>query len=234
MPTASEYHPNTIHLAPGLPEPSTNQTPPLYHRFCQSRGTLERQAFDRDYVTRLTRGDPETESHFTRYFGELLLIKLRSRLRSSPLVEDARQETFLRVLNFLRNKGGLEYPERLGAFVNSVCEIVLSEFFRAGSRFQQTPENAPDPIDNSASAETNFLSKERKTLIRHVLQELAESDRVLLRKVFLEERDKDEICRELSIDRDYLRVKVHRALARFRIVLQKDPKFSEAAKASGR
>jgi CHAT domain-containing protein len=43
----------------------------------------------RDCLDRLKSGDPETEAHFTRYFRELLLIKLRSRLRSPAAVEDA-------------------------------------------------------------------------------------------------------------------------------------------------
>ena len=182
---------------------------------------MERQAFDQDYVTRLTDGDPETEAHFTRYFGELLVIKLRSRLRSPQLVEDARQETFLRVLNVLRKKGGVQHPERLGGFVNSVCENVLSEFFRAGSRFQQVPENAVEPADEARDAESAYITEERKAVIRQVMTKLAESDRAILRKVFLEEQNKDEICRELKIDRDYLRVRVHRALSRFRSALQK-------------
>ena len=206
-------------------------SPPLYHRVYRLRGTLERQAFDESYVTRLIRGDAETERHFSRYFGELLSIKLRCRLRSSHLVDDARQETFLRVLNVLRNKGGLEHPERLGAFVNAVCDNVLSEFFRAGNRYQQPPENAPEPEDESASADSGCITEERKRLIRQVLNKLSETDRAVLRKVFLEDRDKDEICQELGIDRDYLRVRVHRALARFRSALEKDTGIKSLATA---
>ena len=204
---------------------------PLYHRVYRLRGTLERQSFDESYVTRLIRGDADTERHFSRYFGELLTIKLRCRLRSSHLVDDARQETFLRVLNVLRNKGGLEHPERLGAFVNAVCDNVLSEFFRAGSRYQQPPENAPEPEDESASADSGYITDERKRLIRQVLNKLSETDRTVLRKVFLEDRDKDEICRDLGIDRDYLRVRVHRALARFRSALEKDTGIKSLATA---
>jgi RNA polymerase sigma-70 factor (ECF subfamily) len=37
-----------------------------------------------------------------------------------------------------------------------------------------------------------------------------------LRWLFFEERDKDEICRELNVDRGYLRVLLHRAKVRFR------------------
>jgi RNA polymerase sigma-70 factor (ECF subfamily) len=189
--------------------------------------------FDQDYVDRLTRGDTETETHFTNYFGTLLVIKLRGRLRSPQLVEDARQETFLRVLHVLRNKGGIQHPERLGAFVNAVCENVLSETYRASSRFQQTPENATDPADETANAESQCLSEERKSLIRQVMAELATPDQQILRKYFLEEQDKDEICKDMGIDRDYLRVRLHRALHRIRAALQKQtsafPKGSTAA-----
>ena len=42
---------------------------------------LERHNFDAEYIRRLVAGDAETERHFTSYFGELLVLKLRSRLR---------------------------------------------------------------------------------------------------------------------------------------------------------
>jgi len=211
-----------------------SSAPPLYHRVSRVGRGLERKVFDQEYVNRLTEGDPETEAHFTDYFGALLLIKLRGRLRSPQLIEDVRQETFLRVLNVLRKKGGVQHPERLGAFVNSVCENVLSESFRAGSRFQQVPENAVEQADENASAESHCLSEERKSIIRRVMITLAHPDQQILRKVFLEEQDKDEICKEMGIDRDYLRVRVHRALARFRSSLQKQTNpFSRGSAAAG-
>ncbi|HSU59454.1 MAG TPA: sigma-70 family RNA polymerase sigma factor [Bryobacteraceae bacterium] len=201
--------------------PREQSSPSLYYRVCRVGGNLERQVFDQEYISRLTRGDAETERHFSRYFGDLLLIKLRARVRSPQLVEDARQETFLRVLNVLRNKGGIQHPERLGAFVNSVCENVLLELFRSAGRFQQMAENAPEPVDESASADSDFVTFERKAVVRQVLDKLADTDRQILRMLFLEERDKDEICRHLHIDRDYLRVRLHRALARCRTAIQK-------------
>ena len=52
-----------------------------------SRG-LSRCDFDREYVERLVSEDPEIERHFTRYFGDLLSLKLRSKLRAGrPPVE---------------------------------------------------------------------------------------------------------------------------------------------------
>src|ERR1051325_1165374 len=95
---------------------------------------MEFAAFDEAYVRLLMGGDPETEIHFVSYFSTLIRLKLRSRIRSPQLVEEVRQETFLRVLTTLRKKGGLQHAERLGAFVNSVCNNVFMESIRAESR----------------------------------------------------------------------------------------------------
>ena len=180
---------------------------------------MEYQLFSGEYVQRLTEGDVETERHFVAYFSELLLIKLRRTLRSQQAVEDVRQETFLRVFSVLRNKGGIEHPERFGAFVNGVCSNVLAEHYRSSSRHApphqqpaETPGPGPDP-------ETGFVNEERKRSVRAVLETLPDKDRQILRLIFLEELEKDEVCRIYQVDRDYLRVLLHRAKNRFRTSL---------------
>ena len=64
------------------------------------------------------------------------------------------------------------------------------------------------------------MTHERKRIIEKALRELPERDRELIKQVFLDERDKDDVCREFKVDREYLRVLLHRAKARFRIVLE--------------
>jgi len=86
---------------------------------------LEFYAFDASYIEGLRAGDAHIEEHFVDYFSELIRIKLRSRLNSKEAIEDVKQETFVRVLRLLRGQGGLKHPERLGPFVNSVCNNVL-------------------------------------------------------------------------------------------------------------
>ena len=173
-------------------------------------------SFDREYVDQLVAGNPEVERHFTNYFGDLLYIKLRARVRSPQLREDIAQETFLRVFSFLRRNRGLDHPERLGAFVNTVCSNIVLEQFRAEGRSSELPDHLADPPDQAASSESRLVTEERKQHVRRILESLPEKDRDLLRKVFLEEEDKDEVCREMNVDRDYLRVLLHRAKARFR------------------
>jgi RNA polymerase sigma-70 factor, ECF subfamily len=177
---------------------------------------LPRFEFDREYIRRLIAGDPQTEQHFTKYFGDLLTFKLRSRLRSPALVEDARQETFVRVLRTLKQKGGVDSPEGFGAFVNSVCNNVLFELYRADSRTTPLDETDDVPEQGRASAEGTLIESDERSRVRQVLADLPDKEQQLLKWLFFEERDKDDVCRQLNIDRNYLRVLVHRAKARFR------------------
>ncbi len=126
-------------------------------------------SFNEDYVRRLATGDREVEKHFTSHFGALLRVKLRTKLRSPQLMEDVRQETFLRVLQSLRKENGIHNPEKLGAFVNAVCNNVILESFRFNSRQRQMPEETPAIIDEAASPSENLINHERQQVVRDVL-----------------------------------------------------------------
>jgi RNA polymerase sigma-70 factor (ECF subfamily) len=184
---------------------------------------LQFDKFDESYLERLCSGDFRTESHFVAYFSQLIQLKLRSRVHSSHTVEDLRQETFARVFVALRSEGRLKQPERLGAFVNSVCNNVLLEHYRSSSRENPVEdaesENVPDP---SLDVVAILTHKEMEQRVRQVLHELSERDRRLLREIFLEERDKDAVCRDFGVDRDYLRVLLHRAKQAFKAVYLKN------------
>lgn len=177
---------------------------------------VPRFEFDAAYVERLAHGDEATERHFTEYFGDLLTIKLRARLRSPALVEDAKQETFLRVLTTLR-RGGLASAGSLGAFVNSTCNNVLFETYRAETKRRQNVPEDETPLEApTASAESVMLNANEHERVRQAIATLPAKDRDLLRSLFFEERDKDELCKSMGVDRQYLRVLLHRAKGRFR------------------
>jgi RNA polymerase sigma-70 factor (ECF subfamily) len=177
---------------------------------------LPRFEFNREYLDRLVAEDPEIEQHFTRYFGDLLALKLRCRLRSSALVEDATQETFMRVLTALKQKRSLMAPETLGAFVNSVCNNVLFELYRSASRTTPLDDEYDEADNRRPSAESVVMAGDERTRVRAALAELPQQEQDLLRWLFYDERDKDDVCRLLNINRNYLRVLLHRAKARFR------------------
>lgn len=188
----------------------------------------ERSQFDSEYVRRLQEGDPETERHFAAYFGQLLRIKLRARLRNPQTIEDLTQETFLRVLSALKSNS-VRSPERLGGYVNAVCNNLLLELFRQQSRHGDIElDEQFDPPDCRISAESEMVSEERRRLVRKVLDELPVKDRELLRMVFYQDLDSCAICKSFNVERGYLRVLVHRAKARFRECLMTHPVNGEA------
>lgn len=172
--------------------------------------------FDGDYLRRLKQGDPETQRHFSEYFGFLLQVKLANGVRSQQMLLDVRQETLLRVLDAVLGDR-IDQPGSLGAYVCSTANNVLWEYRRAETRsLREHTEDAPEPIDERMETEQDLISQERKQLVEKVLAELPRKDREVLRLVLLEERDKDEVCRKLGVPPDYLRVVLHRAIERFR------------------
>lgn len=176
---------------------------------------MQFHSFDEDYLRRLASGDAFVEDHFATYFGKLLSLKLRARIRSPQLIEDIKQETLMRALLILRRKGGVEHPERFGAFVNSVCNNVCMEMLRADQRHDRL-ETEHDPADTTVDLDAPLVNRQRRQEVGTVLEELPAKDRDLLRMFFLEERDKTEICKRLQVSEDYLRVLLYRAKSRFR------------------
>ena len=216
----SSYTPlRRLSFAAPTPENSTCASATVLHFPPQQnpRGTyLHFQSFDDAYVDRLRSGDFRTQEHFSAYFSALIKIKVSSRLKSLDAMEDVRQETFSRFFVALR-AGKILQPDRLGSFVNSICNNVLMECYRSGARNPQPDDeeeqDVPAPDISPLGA---LVARETEKKVREILDKLPERDRRLLRQVFLEERDKDEVCRELHVDREYLRVLLHRAKQAFK------------------
>jgi RNA polymerase sigma-70 factor, ECF subfamily len=194
---------------------------------------LQFHSFDEAYVARLRAGDFRTQEHFGAYFSALIQVKLRSRLKSREAIEDVRQETSARFYVALR-EGTLLHPERLGSFVNSICNNILLEHYRISARAASLDDDDPRELPSPALNLVDILvAKETGKKVREILEQLPERDRRLLREVFLEEKDKDQVCRDFGVDREYLRVLLHRAKQSFKSLYKKhlgndSPEFTPA------
>lgn len=201
-----------------LEKPASEPAPVLHFLTLQTvRGKcLQFHSFDESYLSRLRAGDFRIQEHFSAYFSALIKIKLGSRLKSPEAIEDVRQETFARFFVALRD-GKILQPDRLGSFVNSICNNVLLEHYRSAARSTSLDE---EEEKNFPALDFDILGalseREREKKVREILEKLSERDRRLLREVFLEERNKDEVCRDFGVDREYLRVLLHRAKQAFK------------------
>jgi RNA polymerase sigma-70 factor, ECF subfamily len=182
---------------------------------------VEPNAFDLEYLERLKARDPRTQEHFAGYFNRLLAIKLRGNGIYGAKMDDLRQDTLIRALKSIY-EGKVDSPQSLPAFIYGVCSNVIKEFVRGeiNSRTRDT-NDFPDLADPRYSAEDHLRHQEARKSVTLVLNSLPEKDRAILTAVFIAEMDKDAICREHGITRDYLRVLLHRSLLNARKLLDK-------------
>jgi RNA polymerase sigma-70 factor (ECF subfamily) len=204
-----------------VPARSPAGTSPVQERglLCSIHRDVTEPLFDENYLRALASRDPDAENFLIEHFSRPVLLKLRARLRSAELVQDASQETFLRVLRFFHSGKTLDNPASLPGFVHTTCHNISLEFLRSHTRHSQIPENAPETEDPGRGPEAQCVTEESRRLVGKILSEMPEKDRDLLRRVCLNEEDKDLVCRELQVDRNYLRVLLHRARNRFRSVI---------------
>lgn len=183
---------------------------------------VESNPFDAEYLERLKARDPRTQEHFAGHFNRLLEIKLRCTGIYGSKMDDLRQDTFIRVLRSIY-EGKIDSPQSLPAFVYGVCNNVIHEFNR-GERIQRTrdTDEFPDLPDPRYTADHHVRYQEMRKAVAVVMAALPEKDRAILHAVFIAEKDKDAICREFGITRDYRRVLLHRALLNARKLLDKD------------
>jgi RNA polymerase sigma-70 factor (ECF subfamily) len=172
--------------------------------------------FDGEYIRRLRDGDRATVDHYHKYFKFFLKQRLSGRVPVGA-IEDIIGEVHYRVWKYLHSGKEIREPERFGAFVFRFCDNIVHERSREHPTRELEdihPKPGPSPLDEAITAE-------EKRQIHVVLDSLEPADAKLLKEVSLDERNKDEICRELGVTRDYLRVLIHRAIKKFREAYQK-------------
>jgi RNA polymerase sigma-70 factor (ECF subfamily) len=176
---------------------------------------VEFYPFDEEYLKRLQVADPETTAHFFAYFTRLLRIKLRTRKLAHHIIEDIMQDTFMHALEKVKDRE-IRQPTRLGAYVNGICNNLIFEHYRRAARNQPIDGSDFDVPDATINLEHVVELQEIKERIRTVLAKMPQRDRDILKEIYFDERNKDEICREHGVGRVYLRVLLHRALKLFK------------------
>jgi len=175
---------------------------------------VEFYSFDEEYLRRLGARDPATEAHFVSYFSERLKVTLRARGVDSHTIDDVRQETFCRVWLAVQS-GSVHNAKGFGSYVYSVCRNVLSESRREEFRNQYDPLESTDIADEQLGLEELMQQEENGKIVQEILASLPERDRRILQARFYEERENEDVCVQFGVDRDYLRVLLHRALNKF-------------------
>lgn len=179
---------------------------------------LDPYSFDAEYLRRLREGDPVITEHFIAYFTARLRVKVWKQRCGESDGDDIIQETFRRVLETVQKPDGIRSPERFGAFVSRVCDNCLMERHRRNLKTDQLDDDCLNIPALDPSLEQLLISGEEAEEVRRTLELMRPDERQLLVDVIANKRPKDEVCAECRITRANLRVKLHRAIGRFRFL----------------
>ena len=102
-----------------------------FHLVCSVHRGETQPLFDENYLSALRDRDPDAENFLISHFSRPVQLKLRARLRSPELIQDACQETFLRVIRYFSSGKTLDNPASLPGFIHTVCHNVALELLRS-------------------------------------------------------------------------------------------------------
>lgn len=156
-----------------------------------------------------------SETDLAARFWERLRVFAVRQLGDPAAAQDVAQETLRRVVEALR-AARLQDPAALPGFVFSTARHICSQHRRALGREARALErlDAGGGSGGHVDALTSLISEERQHAVQRALDQLGETDRELLRLLYYEQVDIEQLARRLSLTPGALRVRKHRALRR--------------------
>ena len=171
---------------------------------------------------RIRAGDIDAENQLVRRVRPgIRMLLLRILNGDQALADDIAQETLLILLKRLRG-AGLEDPGNLASFAAQTARRLTVGIQRKQFRRRTDSDNeAIDRVESPArSLETQASDEAAARAVRKMLSELnSDRDRLLLKRFYLDEIDKQTLCRDFEVNEAALNQALSRARARFRDIL---------------
>jgi RNA polymerase sigma-70 factor (ECF subfamily) len=172
---------------------------------------------------RIREGDVSAESELVRQFEPGLRVLLRRRTGGDVgLLEDLVQETLLVVIQRLRG-AGIDDPQKLAAFAAQTARnLAIASLRKAERQKTEVDSDATERNADPARPVDDLTGDVEAALaVRALLRELPQPrDRLMLKRFYLEDHDKQLICQELDLTEAAFNQALSRARKRFRQILE--------------
>jgi RNA polymerase sigma-70 factor, ECF subfamily len=172
---------------------------------------------------RIREGDVSAEGELIRQFEPGLRVLLRRRTGGDQgLLQDLVQETLLVVIQRLRG-AGLEDPHKLAAFAAQTARnLAIASLRKAERQKTDVDSDATNRNADPGQSVVGIASDHEAALaVRALLRELPQPrDRLMLKRFYLDDHDKDTICREMDLTEAAFNQALSRARRRFRQILE--------------
>ena len=167
---------------------------------------------------RIGQGDGEAEQALILRYSRGVQMMLRHATSDDQLAEDLMQDTFMVVLQRLRDQG-IKDPRRLNGFIHATARNLLLNHRRKGARRATVMDT--ELIERTAVAiedPTAPISRvELTSLVRDCIDDLGSPrDRDILTRFYLRDEDRERICAEYSIGEKHFYRVLCRARQRLR------------------
>jgi RNA polymerase sigma-70 factor (ECF subfamily) len=194
---------------------------PWFNRLAD-KAVSESDVSELELCKRIHTQDPQAESVLVeRLQPGLRLILRRATGGDIELARDLLQETLTIIILRLRSTP-LNDPAGLPAFAAQTARHLAFAHARKQNRQRTRVDlEAIDAVEDNKRDQSATMTVERLSRIVHrLLDELSmERDRIVLRRYYLEEEDKQVICHDLSLSELALNQVLFRARQRFRVLL---------------
>jgi RNA polymerase sigma-70 factor (ECF subfamily) len=180
-------------------------------------------------------GDSDAESKLVERYSNGLRFLLLRRVHDDDRAQDLLQDTFYIAISKLREID-LENPERLAGYLRGIAIRVA---LNAGRRRQREPSSmeaeAVAQIPDREPRQFDHVAREQTLNAVHKLLRAmpVKRDREILTRFYVEDQDKDEICKALDLDSLHFNRVLFRAKKRFRKILEKSARISDLAAGEG-
>jgi RNA polymerase sigma-70 factor (ECF subfamily) len=169
-------------------------------------------------ATAIHQGDKRAEAVlYERYYKPTLYL-LERKTRNPEQAEDLCQEAFCIMLERLRNQP-LTAPEKLAAFLHHVAmNLHIADIRKSDRRKTYADQELVGRVADTTQNQYRQLLRDRSGAAVRLLINAMDNprDRRLLQGLYIEEKDKDELCAELDLSQRHFDKVLFRAKQRFK------------------
>lgn len=172
-------------------------------------------------VGRIARGELRAEDEFmARYQVTARAIAQRHCRRFEAQVDDIVQDVLTAMLRKLR-AGAIENPIALPHYLQQALKNACLAFYQQQNQERREDVSALDATPAPRSDPVDLMEyQQRQRMVRALVEELPQPrDREILRRFYIHEESRDDICRALDIDEHHFRRVMSRARQRLRDVV---------------
>jgi len=160
------------------------------------------------------------EALIARQYPGLRLLILR-RVQNNDVAQDLLQDA-VRTTWEKWQSGQIERPELLGGYIFKVAMNLLRNLRRsAHERMNRQAPEALEALPAETDATDRWVEKKIGLRVRRLLEAMnVPRDREILIRLYLNDEDRETICRDLALDADQFDKVLHRARARLRTLIE--------------